>query len=111
MSYHLSSPAIADRVYRSTRKVGRAALSYQECRYGLSLFDLSARKVYPAPDVSTGAVSSYLTISPLPPQAEAVYFLWHFLYPNRHQSRPFLLGSTVLYAARTFLSPAEARQR
>ena len=30
------------------------------------LFDISTRKVYLAPDITIGAVSSYLTFSPLP---------------------------------------------
>ena len=30
-------------------------------------------------------------------------FLWHFPWRRRHQRRPFPLGSTVPYAARTFL--------
>ena len=36
-----------------------------------NLFGLSTHKVYPAPDVTTRAVSSYLTISPLPSEASA----------------------------------------
>ena len=34
-----------------------------------------------------------------------VYFLWHCLSPDRHQSKAFLLGSMVLFVARTFLPP------
>jgi len=36
-----------------------------------SLFCLAPRRVYLAPSVTLGAVSSYLAISPLPPSAEA----------------------------------------
>jgi len=43
-----------------------------------NLFGLSTRKVYPAPNVTIGAVSSYLTFSPFP-HIEVVCFLWHFL--------------------------------
>ena len=39
------------------------------------LFDLSTRKVYLAPDITIGAVSSYLTFSPLPPTQLSFNFL------------------------------------
>ena len=35
----------------------------------------------------------------------AVCFLLHFPWPGRHRPGPFPLGSTVPYAARTFLPP------
>jgi len=66
---------------------------------------LSARKVYPANNITVEAVSSYLTFSPFPQRCkhvEVVYFLWHFLYSR---GEPFPLGSTMLCAARTFLPP------
>ncbi len=44
-----------------------------------NLFGLSTRKVYPASNVTIGAVSSYLTFSPFPQIIEVVCFLWHFL--------------------------------
>ena len=50
--------------------------------------------------VTSDAVSSYLTFSPLPPaEAGGGYFLWHF-----PAGRPgWLLTITLLYGARTFL--------
>ena len=44
----------------------------------LSLFGLASSGVCPAGRLPGPPVSSYLTISPLPRQAEAVMFLWHF---------------------------------
>jgi len=66
------------------------------------LFGLAPDGVYPATDVATSAVSSYLAISTLPDllaQPSAVYFLWHF--PSPHGVRP--LTGILLYGARTFL--------
>jgi hypothetical protein len=42
------------------------------------LFGLAPDGVYHAFHVTMEAVSSYLAVSPLPRQAEAVFFLWHF---------------------------------
>ena len=69
------------------------------------LFGLSARGVYRAVPLTRNAVVSYTTLSPLPRQVGAVCFLLHFPWPGRHQPDPFPLGSTVPYAARTFLPP------
>ena len=68
----------------------------------VSLFDLAPDGVYPAADVATSAVSSYLAISTLPvllAQPSAVYFLWHF--PSPHGVRS--LTGILLCGARTFL--------
>jgi len=61
------------------------------------LFGLAPGGVYPATDVTTGAVCSYHTISPLPVQA--VYFLWHF--PSARAAQ--ILSGTLPCGARTFL--------
>jgi len=76
--------------------------------FARGLFDLSTHKVCHASFITVGAVGSYPTFSPFPfvPIAigiRVVYFLWHFLSPDRHQSKAFLLGSMALYVARTFL--------
>jgi hypothetical protein len=73
------------------------------------LFGLAPSEVYPATAVTDGAVSSYLTISPLPQRTGAVYFLWHFLWGRP----PWELPSALPYGARTFLTPARktGRQR
>jgi hypothetical protein len=59
--------------------IGRVTLSRSVKLPAAGLFGLSTRKVYPAPAVASKTVGSYPTISPLPQQAGAVYFLWHFL--------------------------------
>lgn len=69
----------------------------------VSLFGLAPDGVCRAPDVTIGAVSSYLTISTLPPislsATGAVYFLLHF--PS---GRPApLLAGILPGGARTFL--------
>ena len=54
--------------------------------------------------VTSDAVSSYLTFSPLPPaEAGGGYFLWHF--PAGRPGWP--LAITLLYGARTFLGGPE----
>ena len=63
------------------------------------LFGLAPSGVYPAVGVTTHAVRSYRTISPLPVQ-QAVYFLWHFPWIRIPQALP----GTLTRGARTFLS-------
>ena len=72
--YHLSSTALTHSVHRPTLRDERAARS--ACA-DLGIFGLSARKVYPASCITAKAVSSYLTFSPFPQQAEVVCFLRH----------------------------------
>lgn len=72
--YHLSSAALAHSVHRSTLRDRRAACF--ACA-NLGIFDLSARKVYPANYITATAVGSYPTFSPFPQLAEVVYFLRH----------------------------------
>ena len=86
------------------------------------LFGLAPCGVYRAPDITIGAVRSYLTSPKRPapfhpcqssmPQRTAVCFLWHFPYRRRTVRfadiplRPSLLASTLPCGVRTFLSPA-----
>ncbi len=98
-AYHLSGPAVADRLNQPTLR-HRTSSPYRAKARTAGLFGLSTRKVYPATIVTNSAVSSYPTFSPL--LRGAVYFLWHFLYTI--EMAPFLLGSTVLFVARTFLT-------
>src|SRR5262249_29365616 len=69
-----------------------------------SLFGLSPSGVYTAGGVTTSAVSSYLTISPLPTDRgrPAVCFLLHFPW-NRSR---WALPTTLPCGVRTFLDPA-----
>ncbi len=66
-----------------------------------SLFGLAPGGVYPAICVTTNAVRSYRTISPLPKcrGIQAVYFLRHF--PSVYTAQA--LTGTLPYGARTFL--------
>ena len=66
----------------------------------LPLFGLAPDEVFPATYVTAGAVSSYLTISPLPGVNRAVYFLWHCLWGHP----PWALPSILSCGARTFLT-------
>ncbi|MEN9699973.1 MAG: hypothetical protein RLZZ301_1171 [Bacteroidota bacterium] len=68
-AYHLSSTLLTQRVNQPTLQVRRAALSAEACP---GIFGLSARKVYLALHITEQAVSSYLTFSPFPRQAEVV---------------------------------------
>ena len=70
-----------------TRTAARklAYLSVRKRQSMLSLFGLAPGGVYLATDVTTGAVCSYHTLSPLPVRVpvktgvtRAVCFLWHF---------------------------------
>ena len=66
-----------------------------------SLFDLAPDRVYHAAPVTSYAVRSYRTISPLPNtrRYQAVYFLLHFPWTHAPQK----LSGISLYGARTFL--------
>ena len=91
-------------IYLATTIARRDRATYPEASDGppssASLFGLAPCGVYPASDVTTRAVRSYRTFSPLPPhQEEAVCFLWHF--PSRH--RDWGLPSALPWGVRTFL--------
>ena len=62
------------------------------------LFGLAPGGVYPATTVTSSAVRSYRTISPLPAR-QAVYFLWHWPWTRAPQALP----GTLPCGARTFL--------
>jgi len=110
-SYHLSSPNITTGIKRSTRPahyVERAILPPSVARIleKQDLFDLSTHKVYPASGITTQAVSSYPTFSPLPAftkvsageaqrgacptkpsrRRRAVFFLYHNFHSFRFTS-------------------------
>jgi len=84
-----------------------------------SLFGLAPGRVCRATSIAGSAVSSYLTVSPLPripvKESEAVCFLLHCPSHDRHQSCAWPLASTFAYGARTFLpkwrlpNPVQAR--
>ena len=103
MCDHSSGLPVAGQLERPTRALTR--LSPRTERTTPSpLFGLSPGGVYPAKDVTAPAVSSYLTISPLPMirRASAVYFLWHFPWDCSRWTLP----TTLSCGARTFLDMA-----
>ncbi len=101
------------------RELPRASSGLPESRNESSrlcpLFGLAPGGVYPARRVTSPAVRSYRTISPLPARLlaigpacgqrltapPAVYFLWHF--PGSHDR--WTLSTTLPSGARTFLPP------
>lgn len=65
------------------------------------LFGLAPAGVCPATHITVYAVSSYLTISPLPALGmQAVCFLWHF--PSHFCAQ--VLPGGLLFGVRTFLA-------
>src|SRR5438105_12521879 len=76
---HSSRPRIAARLQRPTRKWWRFEQKRAKNFFSApSLFGLAPCGVCPALAVTSQAVRSYRTFSPLPRQAGAVCFLWHF---------------------------------
>jgi len=70
------------------------------------LFGLAPGGVFPATPVTKRAVRSYRPISPLPWQAMAVYFLWHFPSMQPLSAAPAgRYPAPCLHGARTFLQP------
>jgi len=68
------------------------------------LFGLAPDGVCLASDVTTGAVSSYLAVSPLPTTVGGM-FLWHFPSPTTYVAEAWALPSILPGGARTFLPP------
>lgn len=101
-SYHLSRLALTHKLQRPTRRL-RTSSPLPFAR-NACLFGLSTLGVCPASCITARAVGPYPTFSPLPLQAKAVYFLWHFPSSFRLQKNAFPLGSKPLCVARTFLS-------
>jgi len=89
---HSSGTPIAGRLEQPTRAAGlETDLGGAFKRARPPLFGLAPGGVCRAADVAAGAVRSYRTLSPLPGQAQAVCFLWHF--PWGRPRRP--LAATV----------------
>ena len=96
---HSSSPAIAGGIKRPTRRLrtGRPATAgaFPRVAIGASLFGLAPCGVLPATRVTTGAVRSYRTFSPLPER-------WGQTPPSRR----YVFCATVLQVALTGDYPA-----
>ncbi len=67
------------------------------------LFGLAPGGVYPAIDVTTNAVRSYRTISPLPAGLRPYCWRYNFCGTFRELITPQALPGTLPYGARTFL--------
>jgi len=95
---HSSRSTIARALEQPTRSV-LVEVGASRCLLGLA-----PTGVYPATTVTSRAVSSYLTFSPLPDpsRSSAVCFLWHFPSCCRWQHAQALPGSPPI-GARTFL--------
>ena len=72
------------------------------------LFGLAPCGVCPAPFITKRAVRSYRTFSPLPRQAGAVYFLWHFPSTGLETSLPDVIRHTALRSSDFPLPPVKA---
>jgi hypothetical protein len=109
---HPSWPAVAGRLVRPTRRLGRAALERLRRSHGpKTLGSLLAllRVGFTEPSRSPGMlVVSYTTVSPLPGGShQAVCFLWHC--PAGRPGLP--LATTLPYGVRTFLDGSPRRDR
>lgn len=102
---HLSCHNITIMIQRSTRRQQKANNSYSEYFRKTFILDLASSVVCPAPDITIGAVSSYLAFSPLPRQVGAVYFLWHFQLQISFLINTRVLPGTLFCEVRTFLPP------
>ena len=89
---HSSGTTVTDSLKQPTRKRPRA-------RHMLPYLVLLQVGFTMPRRVTTRAVRSYRTISPLPSRGQAVYFLWHFPWARALQALP----GTLPAGARTFL--------
>src|SRR5690349_1285478 len=94
---HPSRPAVADRLQRPTRRLGRAAL--ERLRRPCGPLGLAPGGVYRATPVTRGAGGLLPHRFTLTGTRPAVSSLWHF--PAGHPGLP--LATTLLYGVRTFL--------
>ena len=108
MGNHPSGARVAARLERPTRKLLRAAGAGRETRVFPYLVLLQVGFAVP-PNVATGAVRSYRTLSPLPSphccSAWAVCSLLHFPWARAPQALP----GTLPCGARTFLREKSQR--
>ncbi len=105
MGGHPSRPAVAGRLERSTRRLGRAALErLRSPAFRWEPLDLAPGGVYRATPVTRGAgglLHHRFTLT-WSPKRQAVYFLWHF--PAGRPGLP--LTTTLPCGVRTFLGNA-----
>ena len=92
---HSSGAPVAERLMRPTRAAARRLARHHRIapRCLPLLLGLAPGGVFPAAAVAGGAVRSYRTVSPLPPDRHAgdgpaVYFLWHFPWGRPRRALP-----------------------
>jgi hypothetical protein len=86
---HSSGTSVTGRLARPTRAAARKCASRQpEGSERPPLFGLAPGGVYRADPVAGTAVRSYRPVSPLPAQAPAVCFLWHFPWGRPRRALP-----------------------
>ena len=95
---HSSGPRITARLKRPTRRLWRTepARAQRPKPQAPSLFGLAPCGVCPARCITAAAVRSYRTFSPLPRQAGAVCFLWHFPSTGLEPGLPDVIRHTAL---------------
>ena len=110
---HSSRPRIAARLKRPTRKCWRFEQKRAENRFSApSLFGLAPCGVCPALAVTSQAVRSHRTFSPLPAHEWARRYVFCGTF-RRVDLNPLsqALPGTLLFGVRTFLVSAEAKPR
>ena len=110
---HSSGAPVAERLMRPTRAAARRLARHHRIapRCLPLLLGLAPGGVFPAAAVAGGAVRSYRTVSPLPPDRHAgdgpaVYFLWHFPWGRPRRALP----GTVPPWSPDFPLPAQPRR-
>ena len=86
----------------------RRAGACRNCFRTGPLFGLAPCGVCPAPFITKRAVRSYRTFSPLPRQAGAVCFLWHFPSVRLKPDLPDVIRHTALRSSDFPLPPVKA---
>jgi len=99
---HSSRAPLARRLKQPTRTSAWRRACFTGVKR-VSLFGLAPGGACRTPFLAVGAVSSYPTVSPLPRQSAAVWFLWRFPWTDPSRSAE-ISPAPCLHGARTFLS-------
>jgi hypothetical protein len=96
---HSSSPDLAVRIQRPTRRLGGPSRSAPRLPATPCLFGLAPCGVCHAPSVTSRPVRSYRTFSPLPRKSGAVCFLWHCPSSGFEAAVPGVTWHTALWSS------------
>jgi len=96
---HSSSPGLAARIQRPTRRFGGPSRSARRLPAAPCLFGLAPCGVCRAPSVTSRPVRSYRTFSPLPRSFGAVCFLWHYPSSGFEAAVPGVTWHTALWSS------------